>query len=97
MGVEHFDDLGEVGERARQSVDLVNDDDANLAPLHGLQQPRQRRPVHAATREAAVVEVATHRSPAFVSLALDEGLAGLACACSELKFCSSPSSVDLRV
>ena len=31
MGIEQFDQLGEVGQRTGQAVDLVDDDDIDLA------------------------------------------------------------------
>ena len=48
MRVEHVDDLGEVGERAGEAVDLVDDDDLNLAGLDVRQQPLQGRALHRA-------------------------------------------------
>ncbi len=41
MGVEDVDDLGEVGQRPREPVDLVDDDDLNLAGLDVGEQPLQ--------------------------------------------------------
>ena len=41
MGVEHLDQLGEVGERAGQPIDLVDDDDVDPSGL------RHRRAVSA--------------------------------------------------
>ncbi len=55
MGVEHIDDLGEIGERAGQPVDLVDDDDLNLAGLDVVEQPLEGRALHRAAGQAAVV------------------------------------------
>ena len=41
MGIEQFDQLGKVGQRPRQAVDLVDDDDINLPGADILQQPLQ--------------------------------------------------------
>ena len=41
MLVEELDQLGEVGERAGQPVDLVDDDDVNPSSANVVQQPRQ--------------------------------------------------------
>jgi hypothetical protein len=41
--IEQFDELGEIGERAGQAVDLVDDDDLNLARLNVRQQALQGR------------------------------------------------------
>ena len=45
MLIEQFDQLGEVGQGAGQAVDLVDNDDVDLAGPHILQQPLQSRPV----------------------------------------------------
>ena len=50
MLVEYFDNPCEVGERAAQPVDLVDDDDVDDAALDIAQQPLQRRPLHACRR-----------------------------------------------
>ena len=39
MGVEEFDQLGEVGERAGQPVDLVDNDDVDPSSANVIQQP----------------------------------------------------------
>jgi hypothetical protein len=55
VAVEHLDDLGEVGERAGQAVDLVDDDDVD-APGFDIGSSRlQRRALHRAAGEAAIV------------------------------------------
>jgi hypothetical protein len=33
MGIQHIDDLREIGERPGKAVDFVNDNDLNLASL----------------------------------------------------------------
>jgi hypothetical protein len=55
MAVEKLDQLGKVRERPRQSVDLVNDDDVDLAGLYVGDEVLHGRPLHVATREAAIV------------------------------------------
>ena len=77
LRVEHLDDLGEVGERAGQPVDLVDDHDVDLAGRDVGEQPLQRRPLHVAAGEAAVVVALRRGLPALVLLAADVGLAGL--------------------
>ena len=76
--VEHLDHLGEVGERPGQPVDLVDDHDVDQALADIGQQPLQRRPLHVAAGEAAVVVGGLDQPPALAGLALDERLAGLA-------------------
>jgi hypothetical protein len=45
MGIEQFHQLGEVGERAGQAIDLVDHDDVDLPRADILQQALQRRTV----------------------------------------------------
>ena len=68
MGVEDVDDLGEIGERAGEAIDLVDDNDLNLAGLNVRQQPLQGRALHRAAGEAAVVIHVRKRGPAGVAL-----------------------------
>ena len=53
--VEQLDQLGEVGKRAGQPVDLVDDDHVDPSGLDIVQQLLQRRPLHRAAGKAAVV------------------------------------------
>ena len=74
--VEDLDELGKIGERARQPVDLIDDDHIDLACLDIGDQPFQGRPLHrAAGKPAIIVERRQHR-PAFVLLRENEGGAG---------------------
>ena len=75
--VEQLDELGEVGQRAGQAVDLVDDDDVDLAGPHIVQQPLQGWPVGVAAREAAIVVFASQQRPAGMGLAADIGLRGI--------------------
>ena len=45
MGIEQFDQLCEVGQRSCQPVDLIDDDDIDLAGSDIVQQPLQVRTV----------------------------------------------------
>ena len=67
--IEHLDDLGEVGEAAGQPVDLVDDDDVDLAGLDIGEQPLEAGPLHVAAREAAIVIAVGQQRPALVPLA----------------------------
>ena len=78
MGVEQLDELGEVGERAGQAIDLVDDHHINRSGLHVGQEPLQGRAVHRPSREAPIVVVGFDQDPALMGLALDVGLGGLA-------------------
>ncbi len=77
MLVEQFDQLGEVGQRAGQAVDLVDHDDVDLAGPHVCQEPLQRRAIGVATGEAAIVILGSDQGPAGMGLASDVGLRGL--------------------
>ena len=78
VGIEDLDDLGEVGQRAGQPVDLVDHHNVDLAGRDVGQQTLQGRPLHGAAGEAAVVVRGRQHDPALVLLAPDVGLAGLA-------------------
>jgi hypothetical protein len=77
MLVEQLDELGKVRQRTSQPVDLVDNDDVNLAGSYVFQKSLQGRPVGVATGEAAIVVFATQEGPASVSLASDIGLRGI--------------------
>ena len=71
MGVECLDQLGEVGERTGQAIDLIDDDHVDPSGLHIGQELLQRRPVHRPAGEAAVIITVMDQPPALVRLALD--------------------------
>ncbi len=77
MLVEQLDQLGEVGQRPGQPVDLVDHDDVDLAGPDLGEQRLQGRAVERGAREGAIVIVVGDQPPALVRLALDIGLAGL--------------------
>ena len=77
MLVEYLDQPGEVHQRARQPVDLVDHHDIDLAGLDVGEQPLQRRAIERAAGEAAIVIAIGHEQPALGALAGDVGLAGL--------------------
>ena len=78
MLVEQLDQLGEVGERAGQAIDLIDDDDVDLAGPDLVQQSLQGRAVERGAGEPAIVVAVRNQAPALMRLALDIGLAGLA-------------------
>ena len=75
--IEQLDQLGEVRQRAGQTVDLVDDDDVDLPGPHVLKQPLQRRAVGIAAGEAAIVIFGPDHRPAGMLLAPDIGLRGI--------------------
>ena len=77
MGVKQLHELGEVGERPGQAIDLVDDHNVDPALSDVSEQLLQAGSVQAAAGEAAVVVMISDQSPSFVGLALDVGLRGL--------------------
>ena len=77
MLVEQLDQLGEVRQRPGQPVDLVDDDDVDLAGLNVLQQPLQGRAVDVAAGEAAIVVFGSEQRPSGMRLTADIGLRGI--------------------
>ena len=75
MGIECLDQLGEVGERAGQPIDLVDDDHVDPFRLHVNEQLLQSRPIHRPAGKAAVIVTIPNQSPTLMCLALDVGLA----------------------
>ncbi len=90
MGIQHIDDLGEVGERAGQAVDLVDDDDLDLAGLDIGEEPLQRRALHRSAREASVVIHVWECNPSGLPLACDIGLTGFALGIKRIELLLEP-------
>src|ERR1700730_4914136 len=88
--IEDLDDLGKIGERAGQPVDLV-DDHRIEAPRRDVGgQPLKRGPVHRRAGEPAIVISRAQAHPAFVPLAVDERLAGFALRLQRIEFLFEP-------
>ena len=77
MGIEQLDQLGEVGQRPGQAVDLVDDDDIDLPGSDVVQQPLQGGTVGGSAGVPAIVVAGPDQGPAVMGLALDVGLGGL--------------------
>src|ERR1700736_576738 len=78
LGVEDLDDLGKIGERAGQPVDLVDNHRVDPTRRDVGKQLLQSRPIHRRAGEPAVIINRPQADPAFMPLAVDEGLAGFA-------------------
>jgi hypothetical protein len=76
--LEHVDQLGEVGERARQAVDLVDYDHVDQSGLDVAQQPIERRSLQRPARDPAIVVMIGQRDPALALLTGDVREPGLA-------------------
>ncbi len=78
VAVEGLNDLGEVGERPGQAIDLIDHDDVDPAGIDGGEQALPSRAVQGPTGEATVVVTLWQQLPTLMGLALDVGLTGLA-------------------
>jgi hypothetical protein len=76
LRVEDLDDLGEISQRSRQPIDLVDDDHVDLASANVVQQPLQRRSIHRASGIGSIIVECGESGPTFMLLACDVGLAG---------------------
>src|SRR5215218_4953992 len=70
VGIEDLDELGEVGERAGEPVDLVDHHHIDELRADCREEPLQSGPLERSTREAAIVEALLDQVPALVGLAL---------------------------
>jgi len=77
MVVEQLHELGEVGQRSGQPVDLIDDDDVHLPGLDVSQQSLQRRPLGRAPGIAAVIVSRPDQGPSRMGLTADIGLCGV--------------------
>ena len=77
LGIEDFDDLGEVGERAGQSVDFVHHYDVDFAGANFGQEMLQCRAIEITTRPPPIIIVLRQARPALMTLTSDERLARL--------------------
>jgi hypothetical protein len=68
MAVEHIDHPREIGQRARQAVDLVDHHDVDPPGLDIGHQAFERGPVHVAAREPAILVVVGDGNPALLGL-----------------------------
>ena len=76
--IEDLDHACEVGQGPGQAVNLVDDDDVDLAGLDVAEKPLERRALHGCAGEAAIVVAGRDRSPTFTGLALHIRRAGFA-------------------
>ena len=75
--IEKFDQLGKIGERTGQTIDLIDDDDVDLAGADIIQQTLEGGAVGIATGETTIVIFAPQQRPAGMGLAADIGLRGV--------------------
>src|SRR6516162_8147224 len=89
-GVEDLDDLGEIGERAGQPVDFVDDDRVDSPRGDIGKEPLQSGPSQRRAGEPAIVISRAQAHPAFVPLAVDEGFASFALRQQRIEFLLEP-------
>src|SRR6202011_1465800 len=77
MGIKQLDQFGEVRQRPRQAVDLVDDDDVNLAGADIIQQSLKVGAVGGPAGVSPIVIAGPDQGPAGMGLALDVGRSGL--------------------
>src|SRR6476660_3310707 len=88
--IEDLDDLGKIGERAGQPVDLIDDHDIDPPRRDVGEQLLQSRPVYRGAGEPAVIIGRAEAYPAFLPLARDEGLTGFALRLQRIEFLFEP-------
>jgi hypothetical protein len=64
MGIEQFDQLGEIGERAGQAVDLVDHHNIDLADPQLGEKRLQGRPVERSPGKSAIIVMVGQKPPA---------------------------------
>ena len=72
--IEQLHQLGEVGQGSCEAVDLINDDDIDLAGSNVLKEPLQGRAVSITAGESPIVVLKAQQSPAGMGLATDISL-----------------------
>jgi hypothetical protein len=77
LGIEGLDQLGEVGQRPGQPVDLVDDDDVDPAGVDILQELLKSRTIQIAAGIGGIVIMLGEGPPAPRGLTLYIGLAGI--------------------
>ena len=90
MGIEQFNQFGEVRQRPRQTVDLVDNDDIDLPGADILQQPLQVRAVGRPAGVSAIVIAGSDQGPAGMGLALDIGGGGIVLRVQRVEFLIEP-------
>ena len=74
MGIEQFDQLGKIGQGARQAIDLVDDNDIDPVGSDVIEELLQGWAVGGSARETAIVISRANQCPTGMSLTADIGL-----------------------
>ena len=84
MGVKQLDQLGEVRQRPRQTIDLVDDDDVDLPGANVVQQLLKVGAMGGPAGVSSIVIAEPDQGPAGMGLAFDIGGGGIVL-CIQLK------------
>ena len=76
--VEQLGELGEICERPRKTIDLVDNDNINEPRADIIEQSKQGRALHRTARQTTIIIGSRQKYPAFMFLAGDIGFAGIA-------------------
>jgi len=74
IGIEQFDQLGEIGQGARQAIDLVDDNDIDAMGANVSEELLQGRAVGGSAGETAIVIAGTNQGPTGMGLTADISL-----------------------
>ena len=74
MGIEQFDQLGEIGQGARQAIDFIDDNHIDPVGSNVSEELLQGRAVGGSAREAAIVISGSNQCPTGMGLTADIGL-----------------------
>ena len=97
MRLKYLDQLGKIGKRSGQAVDLVDHHDIDLAGANVDKQGLQSRTLQGTAGQPAVVIADPEQSPALLGLALDVGLCRLALGVERVEVLLEPCSDDFLV
>ena len=97
MGVEQFHQLGEIGQGARQPIDLVDDNDIDPVGSDVIEELLQGRAVGGSAGEAAIVISRTNQCPAGVGLTADIGLRRIILGIQRVEVLIEAELVETRV
>jgi hypothetical protein len=90
MLVEGLDELREVGKRARQAIDLIDDDNVDLAQSDVREERLQGRALQGSAGNPAIVVALGAEPPALMGLRLDVRLGRLALGIERIELLLEP-------
>ena len=97
MGIEQFDQLGKIGQRAGQPIDLVDDNDIDPVGSDVIEELLQGRAVGRSAGKTAIVISSSNQCPAGMGLAADIGLRRVILGIERVEVLIEAGSVETRV